>query len=105
MDAIQLIDERLKILILPFHRKQVGGISPDPAVDGKLFAYDSELIHGQGTLVEILDTSFHQILNQIQVGTVAHSNGQLVTDTSTDFCWATMVIYSTKLQGQGGCPP
>ena len=40
MGAIQLIDGLLKIILLPFRHKQVAGIFPDPAVDGKLFACD-----------------------------------------------------------------
>ena len=85
MAVIQLIDGRLQILLLPFRHEQAAGIAPDPAVDGKLFAYDGELIHGQGLLVEILGNSFHQLTNQVQVGTTAHINGQLATDTNPDF--------------------
>ena len=45
MAAIQNIDGRLKILLLPFRQEQAVGIAPDPAVDGQLFAYDDELIY------------------------------------------------------------
>ena len=54
MAVIQLIDGRLQILLLPFRHEQAAGIAPDPAVDGKLFAYDGKLIKGLLLPMEIL---------------------------------------------------
>ena len=82
---VLLVEGRLKPYFLPFRLEQAVGATPNPAIDGKIFAYDGELIHNQGILVEIINSSFSQITNQVQVGTVAHIKAQLLADTDPHF--------------------
>jgi len=48
---VLLVEGRLKPFFLPFRLEQAVGATPNPAIDGKIFAYDGELIHNQGILV------------------------------------------------------
>ena len=48
-----LVEGRIRPFFLPFRRDQAMGAPADPSTDGKFFAYDGELIHGQGSLVEV----------------------------------------------------
>ena len=98
MATIQHIDGCLKILLLPFHHEQAAGVAPDPAVDGILFAYDGKLIHGQGILMKIFGNSFHQIPHQVQVGIVAHINGQLAANTSPDFVMGPFTTHDVNTE-------
>ena len=66
-----LVDGRLRPYFLPFRREHAMGATPHPATDGKLFAYDGELIQGQGTLVELPNQWF----NLTQVITVPTTAG------------------------------
>jgi hypothetical protein len=50
---VLLINRLLRVYCLPFRRDQAVGASAVPALDGKFFAFDGELILGQGVLVEI----------------------------------------------------
>jgi hypothetical protein len=57
--VLLLVDGRLRPYFLPFRRDHAMGAIPHPATDGKLFAYDGELIHGQGSLVELPNQWFN----------------------------------------------
>jgi hypothetical protein len=50
---VLLVNGLLHVYCLPFRRDQAVGAPTVPALDGKLFAFDGELILGQGVLVEI----------------------------------------------------
>ncbi|KAL3823120.1 hypothetical protein ACHAXA_006450 [Cyclostephanos tholiformis] len=54
-----LVEGRLRPYFLPFRREQAMGAPPHPATDGKLFAYDGELVSGQGPLAEIPNSCFN----------------------------------------------
>ena len=54
-----LVEGRLRPYFLPFHQEQAMGAPPHPATDGKLFAYDWELVSGQGPLAEIPNSCFN----------------------------------------------
>ncbi|KAL3810349.1 hypothetical protein ACHAXA_003078 [Cyclostephanos tholiformis] len=54
-----LVEGRLRPYFLPFCREQAMGAPPHPATDGKLFAYDGELVSGQGPLAEIPNSCFN----------------------------------------------
>lgn len=61
---------------LPFHQEHAKGVPPHPATDGKLFAYDGELIHGQGTLVKTPNQWFNLSL-VATIATTANIAAQL----------------------------
>ncbi|KAL3817789.1 hypothetical protein ACHAXA_005822 [Cyclostephanos tholiformis] len=54
-----LVEGRLRPYFLPFRQEQAMGAPPHPATDGKLFAYDGELVSGQGPLAEIPNSCFN----------------------------------------------
>ena len=45
-----LVDGILRPYFLPFRRDQAVGATAHPPTDNKLFAFDGELIHGQGVI-------------------------------------------------------
>ena len=71
----------LRPYFLPFHRDQAMGIAAHAATDNKLFAYDGELIQGQGSLVEFPNQWF-SLAPQITVATVANIGGLLAADAA-----------------------
>ena len=74
-----LVDGRLRPYFLPFRRDLAMGTAPHPATDGKLFAYDGELVHGQGSLVEIPNQWFN-LTPVITVPTAANIHALLAAD-------------------------
>ena len=78
---VLLVDGLLKPYFLPFRRSQAAGDAPDPSIDNKIFAFDGELINGEGVLVELVDSYFNQVPNQVQVSTVADIKAQLTAET------------------------
>ncbi|KAL3815966.1 hypothetical protein ACHAXA_008925 [Cyclostephanos tholiformis] len=74
-----LVEGRLRPYFLPFRREQAMGAPPHPATDGKLFAYDGELVSGQGPLAEIPNSCFN--LSPVVVApTTASIAAQLAAD-------------------------
>lgn len=71
-----LVNGILRPYFLPFRRDQAMGAQPHPATDGKLYAYDGELIQGQGLVVE-LPNNFFNLSALVTVATVASIQGQL----------------------------
>jgi hypothetical protein len=61
---------KLRIISLIFKKQQGFGLPLDAAVDEKFFGWDSELIMGQGTLVEVLPTTFNQTTTDVLVPTL-----------------------------------
>jgi hypothetical protein len=53
LTIVLLVNGMLRVYCLPFWRDQAVGAPAVPALDGKLFAFDGELVLGQGVLVEI----------------------------------------------------
>ena len=79
--AGMLVSGRLCLFILPFKWEPVLGAPPDPALDGKFFAFDGELIYNQGSLVGIPKTTFHKTTNQVLVSTIHVLKAALAGDT------------------------
>ena len=61
---------KLRIISLIFKKQQGYGLPLDAAVDEKYFGWDSEFIMGQGTLVEVLPTTFNQTTTEVLVPTL-----------------------------------
>ncbi len=61
-----LVNGLLRVYCLPFRQDQAVGAAPVPALDGKFFAFDDELVLGQGFLVEIPSQWFNMTA-QVQV--------------------------------------
>jgi len=76
-----LVGGILRPYFLPFHRDQAMGAAPHQATDNKLFAYDGELVQGQGCLVEIPNQWFN-LLQATTVGTTANIGAQLAVDNT-----------------------
>ena len=76
-----LVNGFLRPYFLPFRRDQALGIPAHPATDNKLFAYDGELIHGQGSLVEIPNQWFN-LAPITTVATVGNIGGLLAADAN-----------------------
>lgn len=74
------MDGRLCPYFLLFQWEHALGVPPHPATNEKLFAYNGELIHGQGTLVE--SKSVVQLVPSSNCAqpTIANIAAQLVTD-------------------------
>lgn len=81
--VLLLVDGLLQPYFLPFRREQAMGARPHPATDGKLFAFDGELIHGQGTLVEIPNQWFN-LTQVVTAPTTANIAAQLAADPNLD---------------------
>ena len=76
-----LVEGLLRPYFLPFRRDQAVGVPPHAPTDNKLFAFDGELIQGQGSLVEIPNQWFNLVPNTT-VGTVANIQGLLGGDAN-----------------------
>ena len=74
-----LVDGRLRPYFLPFRRELAMGAPPHPATDGKLFAFDGELIHGHGPLIEIPNQWFN-LAPVVTVPTAANIAAQLAAN-------------------------
>ena len=77
--TLLLVEGILRPYFLPFRREHAMGVPPHPATDGKLFAYDGELIHGQGPLVELPNQWFN-LSPVATVPTTANIAAQLAAD-------------------------
>ena len=69
MALVLLIDGHLRPYFIPFRREQAVGAAPEPVLDNRFFAYDGELVQGQGLLVELLNNVFN-LVNAMVVPTV-----------------------------------
>jgi hypothetical protein len=78
---VLLVDRLLHVYCLFFWCNQAVGAFTVPALDGKFFAFDGELVLGQGVLVEIPAQSFNMTA-QVQVLTVDNIRAQLAADAS-----------------------
>ena len=78
-----LVNGLIRPYFLPFHCDQPLGLAPNPAFDGKFFAYDGELIHGQGILIELPHILFN-LMAQVQVPSVPQIQAHLAIDPATD---------------------
>ena len=76
-----LVDGVLRPYFLPFRRDQALGAPAHPATDNKLFAFDGELIQGQGSVVEIPNQWFN-LAPLTTVATVANAGGLLAADAA-----------------------
>jgi hypothetical protein len=77
---VLLVNRLLCVYCLPFRCNLAVGAPAVPALDGKLFAFDGELVLGQGVLVEIPAQWFK--VAQAQVPTVDHIRARLAADAS-----------------------
>jgi hypothetical protein len=76
-----LVNGLLRVYCLPFQRNQAVGAAPVPALDGKFFAFDGELILGKGGLVEIPSQWFN-MTTQVQVPTLDNIRARLAADAT-----------------------
>ncbi len=74
-----MIGGRLIPLFLPFKRKRAMGVAKHAATDGKLFAFEGELVGTQGYLVEICNNLFN-LTPRIMVPDVGLARGLLTAD-------------------------
>jgi hypothetical protein len=77
---VLLVNGLLCVYCLPFRRDQAVGAPAVPALDGKLFAFNGELVLAQGVLVEIPAQWFK--VAQAQVPTVDNIRARLAANTS-----------------------
>ncbi len=77
--TILLVEGKLRPYFLPFRREHAVGAPPHPATDGKLFAFDGELIHGHSPLIELPNQWFN-LSPVVTVPTAANIVGQLAAD-------------------------
>ena len=75
------VDGKLRPYFLPFRRDQAMGAPAHGATDNKFFAYDGELIQGQGSLVEVPNQWFN-LAPLTTVATVASTQGLLAADAN-----------------------
>jgi hypothetical protein len=76
---LAVVDGRLTLLFLPFQRNRAMGVAEHPATDGKMFAFEGNLIGMQGYLVELADDSFN-LSTRMTVPTVGHIRGLFAAD-------------------------
>jgi hypothetical protein len=76
-----LVNGLICVYCLAFRRDQAVGASPIPTLDGKFFAFDGELVLGQGVLVEI-PAQWFNMTAQVQVLTLDNIWAQLAADAS-----------------------
>jgi hypothetical protein len=76
-----LVNGLIRVYCLPFRRNQAVGAAPVPALDGKFFAFDGELILCQGVLVEI-PAQWFNMTAQVQVPTLNNIRARLDADAS-----------------------
>jgi hypothetical protein len=74
-----MIGGRLIPLFLPFCRERAMGVAEHAPTDGKLFAFEGELVGTQGYLVELRDDLFN-LTPRITVPDVGHARGLLAVD-------------------------
>ena len=81
--SILLLDDtcKLRIISLIFQKQQGYGRPLDAAVDDKYYGWDSEFIMGNGTLVEVLPTTFNQTTTDVLVPTLAGITTAMAGDT------------------------
>ncbi|KAL3817629.1 hypothetical protein ACHAXA_011717 [Cyclostephanos tholiformis] len=75
---VALVNGRLTPLFLPFRRDQVMGVAEHPATDGRMYAFEGELIGTQGYLVELANDSFN-LTPCMTIPDVGHVRGLLAT--------------------------
>lgn len=80
-----LINGGVKLFFLPFRIEQVAGAAPDPSIDNKIFAVEGDVIHGEASLVHLVDSHFNQLPHLVQVPTVAFLQTQLAADNNPEF--------------------
>ena len=80
-----VVEGKVHLFFLPFKWELAAGAAADAALDNKLFAFDGELVGGQGCIVELPDDLFHQLNVQVHVGTVDHIKNELAGDAALDF--------------------
>ncbi|KAL3816142.1 hypothetical protein ACHAXA_001629 [Cyclostephanos tholiformis] len=76
---VALVNGRLTPLFLPFRRDRAMGVEEHPATDGRMYAFEGELIGTQGYLVELADDSFN-LTPRMTIPDVGHVRGLLATD-------------------------
>ncbi|KAL3808781.1 hypothetical protein ACHAXA_011404 [Cyclostephanos tholiformis] len=76
---VALVDGRLTPLFLPFRRDRAMGVEEHPATDGRMYAFEGELIGTQGYLVELADDAFN-LTPRMTIPDVGHVRGLLATD-------------------------
>jgi hypothetical protein len=74
-----LVNGRLTPLFLPFRRDRAMGVAEHPATDGRMYAFEGDLIGTQGYLVELADESFN-LTPRMTVPDVGHVRGLLAAD-------------------------
>ena len=75
------VDGVLRPYFLQFRRDQALGVPAHPATDNKLFAFDGELIQGQGSVVELPNQWFN-LAPLTTVATVPNASGLLAADAA-----------------------
>ncbi len=76
-----LVNGLVRVYCLPFRHDQAVGAAPVPALDGKFFAFDGELVLGQGVLVEI-PAQWFNMTAQVQVPNLDNIQARLAADAS-----------------------
>jgi hypothetical protein len=76
-----MIGGRLIPLFLPFRRERAMGVAEHAPTDGKLFAFEGELVGTQGYLVELRDDLFN-LTPRVTVPDVGHARGLLAADSA-----------------------
>ncbi len=69
MAIVLLVDGHLRPYFIPSRQEQAVGAAPEPALDNRFFAYDGELVQGQGLLLELLNNVFN-LVNATVVPTI-----------------------------------
>jgi hypothetical protein len=78
---IAFVDGKLQVFFLPFRLNTALGAPVDATTNGKLFAYQGELIQGVGLLVEIPDDWFN-LTTAVVVPLVASAQALLAVDVA-----------------------
>ncbi len=76
---VALVNGLLAPLFLPFRRERAMGVAEHPATDGRMYAFEGELIGTQGFLVELADESFN-LTPCMTMPDVGHVRGLLAAD-------------------------
>jgi hypothetical protein len=76
---LALVDGRLMPFFLPFRRERAMGVAEHPATDGRMIAFEGELIGAQSYLIELADDSFNLTPRMI-VPDEGHVHGLLAAD-------------------------
>jgi hypothetical protein len=78
---VLLVNGLIHVYCLPFRCNQAVAAATIPALDRKFFAFDGELVLGQGVLVEI-PAQWFSMTSQVQVPTLNNIRAQLATIAS-----------------------